>query len=102
MDISETECHDTSDRKAENNEDQKVEQELSGYDWILHCLNKQAERIQNASYENPEVAELISRAFIAITEGCSNYTSQDHINQAIDAIKPLWEQFRFEERYVCL
>ncbi|HEX4208031.1 MAG TPA: zinc-binding dehydrogenase, partial [Ktedonobacteraceae bacterium] len=69
-----------------NYETQDIKQGLTDYDWLVQSLEKHAERLQNSEYESPGVAELISRSFIAITEGCNNYSSQKNINQTIAAV----------------
>jgi hypothetical protein len=70
------------------------------YDEVIECLDGHVSRITDSAYENSHIADDISRVFISVVErGTVNYL-QTHLNAAKQALLPLWEQSRFEERYV--
>lgn len=73
-------------------------------DWnfqhLLDCLNEQVERINNCEYESHQNAYLISRLFIGIIKHGQIKFSQAQLNAAKQALIPLWEQSRFEQRYI--
>jgi hypothetical protein len=100
LEVAERDMLEEFPNEKVNYETQDIKQGLTDYDWLVQSLEKHAERLQNSEYESPGVAELISRSFIAITEGCNNYSSQKNINQTIAAVKPLWEYYRFYHRYI--
>lgn len=73
-------------------------------DWnfkdVIYCLDAQVTRINNCKYENSFKADLITRTFIWIIEHGKIRFSQSQLNAAKQALLPLWEQCRFEMRYV--
>ncbi len=73
------------------------------YDYIINSLRKHTKRISQALYEKTSNADLISRVFIAIIEeGEFARVSQSELNEAKDALLPLWQQYLFSKRYVLL
>ncbi|MHC5735610.1 hypothetical protein [Nostoc sp.] len=66
----------------------------------IDCLDKQVARINNCEYEKSFNADLITRAFIWIIENGKISFSQAQLNAAKQALLPLWEQSRFEMRYI--
>lgn len=67
---------------------------------ILYYLDAQVGRINNSQYEPSWQADLMTRTFIWIIEhGRASY-SQAQLNAAKQALLPLWEQSRFEMRYI--
>lgn len=67
----------------------------------LECLNWHAQRIRSIRCEDRFVVDLLSRTFIhIIDQENETFVWQNDLNFAKDAIKPLWEQSRFEWRYV--
>lgn len=66
----------------------------------LHCLDEQVARINNCEVEKSFNADLITRTFIWIIENGKISFSQGQMNAAKQALLPLWEQCRFEMRYV--
>lgn len=67
---------------------------------ILSYLDAQVGRINNYQYENSYQADLITRIFIWIIEHGKTRCSQAQLNAAQQALWQLWEQSRFEKRYV--
>lgn len=77
-------------------------EEFSGSDHekVMQILDRQVERINHEKIEHSSSAELLSRVFLWVLEmGTFRYT-QLQLNAAKDAIRPLWEQYQFEERYI--
>ncbi|WP_392481463.1 hypothetical protein [Nostoc sp. C110] len=70
------------------------------FKYAIDCLDKQVARINNCEYENSLKADLITRIFIWIIENGKISFSQAQLNAAKQALLPLWEQSRFEMRYV--
>ncbi|MEA5564360.1 hypothetical protein [Anabaena sp. UHCC 0399] len=74
------------------------------YKWnfkdALYYLDAQVGRINNYQYEQSFQADLITRTFIWIIEHGKTRFSQAQLNAAKQALLPLWEQSRFEMRYV--
>ena len=60
----------------------------------------QVARINNCEYDNTLKADLITRTFIWIIENGKISFSQAQLNAAKQALLPLWEESRFEMRYV--
>ncbi|WP_066379292.1 hypothetical protein [Anabaena sp. CA = ATCC 33047] len=74
------------------------------YKWnfkdALSYLDAQVGRINNYQYEESFKADLMTRIFIWIIEHGRIRFSQSQLNAAKQALLPLWEQSRFEMRYV--
>ncbi|MEH2026241.1 hypothetical protein [Nostoc sp.] len=66
----------------------------------IDCLDRQVVRINNSEYENSFKADLITRIFIWIIENGRISFSQAQLSAAKQALIPLWEQSRFEMRYI--
>ena len=81
-------------------EEEAVYDGLSTYDGILRCLSNHVIRIHKVEYEDVSYAELISRAFISMAEHEDCSIGQDQLNSARRVLLPLWEQSRFEERFI--
>ncbi|WP_427162536.1 hypothetical protein ACQFX9_13895 [Aliinostoc sp. HNIBRCY26] len=67
---------------------------------ILYYLDAQVGRINNYQYESSFTADLMTRTFIWIIEHGKISFYQSQLNVAKEALLPLWEQSRFEMRYV--
>ncbi|HIK05532.1 MAG TPA: type I restriction enzyme HsdR N-terminal domain-containing protein [Trichormus sp. M33_DOE_039] len=67
---------------------------------VLYYLDSQVSRINNYQYERSFKADLITRTFIWIIEHGKTSFYQSQLNVAKQALLPLWEQSRFEMRYV--
>lgn len=65
-----------------------------------YYLDAQAGRINNYQHEQSFKADLMTRIFIWIIEHGKIRFSQSQLNFAKQALLPLWEQSRFEMRYV--
>ena len=70
------------------------------FKYAIDCLDRQVTRIKNSKYENSFKADLITRIFIWIIENGKISFSQAQLNVAKQALIPLWEQSRFEIRYI--
>ncbi|MEH2123529.1 hypothetical protein [Nostoc sp.] len=70
------------------------------FKYAIDCLDKQIVRINNSEYENSFKADLITRIFIWIIENGKISFSQAQLSAAKQALIPLWEQSRFEMRYM--
>lgn len=70
------------------------------YDRVLAHLRQHAARVERAVAEDTVTADHLSRVFSMILKGGVPTWSQAQLNAAIRAVRPLWEQSRFEERYV--
>ncbi|MBH8573903.1 type I restriction enzyme HsdR N-terminal domain-containing protein [Nostocaceae cyanobacterium CENA369] len=66
----------------------------------INSLERQIARLNTSEYENSLKADLITRTFIWILENGKICFSQAQLNSAKQALLPLWEQSRFEMRYV--
>lgn len=77
---------------------------IEGTEWtgqrVLNSLQYHVERIDAVEFEEAEVADLMSRTFIAILKDWDVHCSQADLNIAKQALFPLWKESRFEERYV--
>ena len=80
-----------------DNEEGSPAQEIEG---IVQCLREHVTRINVADFESPQVADYISSALIALLDHGVIHCGQEHLNAARDAILPLLDFSRFEERYV--
>jgi hypothetical protein len=69
---------------------------------IIDNLSEHVRRIHLVEHESPQVADYLSRAFIALLEHGAIHCGQEHLNAAREAILPLLDLSRFEERYVLL
>ncbi|MDZ8033007.1 hypothetical protein [Nostoc sp. DedSLP04] len=70
------------------------------FKYAIDCLDRQVVRINNSEYENSFKADLITRIFIWIIENGKISFSQAQLNAAKQALIPIWEQSRFEMRYI--
>ncbi|MDZ8070314.1 MAG: hypothetical protein RMY64_32690 [Nostoc sp. DedQUE08] len=70
------------------------------FKYAIDCLDRQVIRINNSEYENSFKADLITRIFIWIIENGKISFSQAQLNAAKQALIPIWEQSRFEMRYI--
>ncbi|MBN3924575.1 hypothetical protein [Nostoc sp. NMS4] len=70
------------------------------FKYAIDCLDRQVVRINNSEFENSFNADLITRIFIWIIENGKISFSQAQLNAAKQALIPLWEQSRFEMRYI--
>ncbi|MEH2370915.1 type I restriction enzyme HsdR N-terminal domain-containing protein [Nostoc sp.] len=70
------------------------------FKYAIDCLDRQVVRINNSEYENSFKADLIVRIFIWIIENGRISFSQAQLSAAKQALIPLWEQSRFEMRYI--
>jgi hypothetical protein len=86
--------------KSENVHKKSREWSDWSYQRVLDCLEQQIARINNCEHENFENADLISCIFIWIIKNGKIRFSQAELNAAKQALLPLWEQSRFEERHV--
>ncbi len=75
-------------------------EKLTTYDSILKFLDQQAAEICEVDYEEPENADLLSRVFGTIVEGEAFNVPQSQINQARQALLPLWKLCHFEMRFI--
>jgi len=67
---------------------------------IIEGLDEHVRRIHLVEHESPEVADFVSSALIALLEHGTIHCGQEHLNAAREAILPLLDLSRFEERYV--
>jgi hypothetical protein len=81
-------------------EEQAVYLGLSTVEGIIECLKSHVIRIHKAEYEFTDFAELISRGFISVAQDGNGYVAQDQLNNAKQVLLPLWEQSRFDERFI--
>ncbi|MEJ6487145.1 hypothetical protein N0Y54_38845 [Nostoc punctiforme UO1] len=70
------------------------------FKYAIDSLDKQVARINSCEYENSLKADLITRIFILIIENGKISFSQAQSNAAKQTLLTLWEQSRFEMRYV--
>ena len=67
---------------------------------IINSLSEHVRRIHLVEHESPRVADYLSCAFIALLEHGTILYGQEHLNAAKEAVLPLLDLSRFEERYV--
>ncbi|MDM9584903.1 hypothetical protein [Nostoc sp. GT001] len=85
---------------AEENNSNSTDWKNLTFKYAIDCLDRQVVRINNSEYENSFKADLITRIFIWIIENGRISFSQAQLNAAKQALIPLWEQSRFEMRYM--
>ncbi|MBN3944587.1 MAG: type I restriction enzyme HsdR N-terminal domain-containing protein [Nostoc sp.] len=85
---------------SEENYSNSIDWKNLGFKYAIDCLDRQVVRINNNEYENSFKADLITRIFIWIIENGKISFSQSQLNSAKQALIPLWEQSRFEMRYI--
>ncbi|WP_242046129.1 MULTISPECIES: hypothetical protein [Calothrix] len=73
---------------------------FSSFKNVINCLDEQVTRINNQEYEKSINADLMTRIFIWIMENGKISYSQPQMNAAKQALLTLWEECRFEMRYV--
>ena len=61
---------------------------------------EQARRVRECDYEDVTCADLISQAFLHLLHYGRHQATEALLQQAVQAVKPLWEQARFDKRYV--
>ncbi len=86
--------------KLSAEEEEAVYKGLSTVEGILECLNSHVNRIHETEVEFTYLAELISRVFISIAQDGKGYVEQDQLNGAKQVLLPLWQQSRFDERFI--
>lgn len=86
-----------ADDPLEHEEDFSPVQEVND---IMSELREHVKRIHAVDHESPRVADFLSCAFIALLEHGIIHCRQEHLNTVKDAIQPLLDLSRFEERYV--
>jgi hypothetical protein len=74
------------------------------YDEVISSLNQHVERLNptNSNYQEYEdfgIADSLSRVFISVVGDYKIIPLQSELNAAISALKPLWEESRFYDRY---
>jgi hypothetical protein len=67
---------------------------------IIQGLDEHVRRIHLVEHEGSDVADFVSSALIALLEHGTFHCGQEHLNAAREAIRPLLDLSRFEERYV--
>ncbi len=67
---------------------------------IIEGLDEHVRRIHLVEHESPVVADFVSSALIALLEHGTINCGQEHLNAAREAILPLLDLSRFEERNV--
>ena len=67
---------------------------------IIEGLDEHVRRIHLVDHESPRVADFVSSALIALLEHGTIHCGQEHLNAAKEAMLPLLDLSRFEERYV--
>lgn len=71
------------------------------YERVVNFLDQQVERISNLEFENSFYVDLMSRTFSCLLESEDDlHYSQIQLNDAKNALIPLWELSRFEKRYI--
>ena len=80
--------------------EEQIYDSLTTVEGIIDCLKRHVNRINEIEYEDTGNAEYISRVFIAICNGGQGFIGQDQLNKAKQVLTPLWEQSRFEERFI--
>lgn len=88
--------------KLSQEEERVVYEGLSTIEGIIECLHNHVNRIHEIEYESTDFAEIISQVFISIAEGEKSFVEQDQLNNAKQALLPLWQQSRFDERFIRL
>lgn len=99
--IVEVEEHSTSPKGADDlfqeEEDISATQMIRE---IIGGLDKHVRRIHSVDHEPARVADFVSCALIALLEHGTIQCGQEHLNAAREAIIPLLDLSRFEERYI--
>ncbi len=67
---------------------------------IIQGLDEHVRRIYLVEHEGSDVADFVSSALIALLEHGTFHCGQEHLNAAREALLPLLDLSRFEERYV--
>lgn len=88
---------DVGDNLRQKVEDESPAQMIS---LIIEGLDEHVRRIHEVEHESPTVADFVSCALIALLEHGTIHCGQEHLNAAREAILPLLDLSRFEERYV--
>ncbi len=88
---------EAEDDRYQENEDKSPAQMMKE---IIEGLDGHVRRIHQVEHESPKVADFVSSALIALVEHGTIYCGQEHLNAAREAILPLLDLSRFEERYV--
>lgn len=70
------------------------------YNDCIKFLYQNVERINQIEYEQYDYLDLLTRAFASIVEEGTITCSQIELNAAKEALIPIWELSRFEERYI--
>ena len=86
--------------RTEQNEDINNQSDLSTYDGMMKFLGKQVTRIYEADYENNQIADYLTCAFIGIIKVGIRQVEQNKLNKAKNALNPLLEQYRFEQHFI--
>ena len=89
-------------------EEEDGEEDLQGEDRsptqmmneIIQGLDEHVRRIHLVDREGSDVADFVSSALIALLEHGTFHCGQEHLNAAREALLPLLNLSRFEERYV--
>jgi hypothetical protein len=76
------------------------EKQQKAFKKVLNLLDHQTKRITQVEYEDHWNIELMTQIFIIMLQGDIQGVQQEEINAAKKAIYPLWEQARFQIRYV--
>jgi hypothetical protein len=95
--------NEQSDSKEGGDDHLQVDEEESPVQLmneIIKGLDEHVRRIHLVDHESPRVADFISSAFIALLEHGTIHCGQEHLNNAKEAIRPLLDLSRFEERYI--
>jgi hypothetical protein len=67
---------------------------------MISSLSEYVKRIHSVDHESPCVADFLSCAFLALLEHGTILCRQEHFNAVKNAIQPLLDPSRFEERYI--
>ena len=86
--------------RTEQNEDINNQSDLSTYNGMIKFLDKQVTRIYAADYEDNQIADYLTCAFIGIIEDGIPHFEQNELNKAKDALRALLEQYRFENHFI--
>jgi hypothetical protein len=74
--------------------------DFEDFDDILRCLDDHATRILEVDFEDCGNADLLSRVFSAIVDDGVFRLPQSQLNTIKQALRPLWDQCRFEKYFV--
>jgi hypothetical protein len=74
--------------------------DFEDFEDILRCLDNQAARITEVDFEDCGNADLLSRVFSAIVKDGVFRLPQSQLNTTKQALRPLWDQCRFEQYFV--